>query len=45
MKAIKQDGTVWSGMRSLFLEDEMDFEIVFQASFNERDLDFLIWLK
>jgi hypothetical protein len=27
---------VWSGSRSQFLRDEMDFEILIQASFNER---------
>ncbi len=43
MKAIKWNGTVPSGMRSMILRDEMDFEILVQASFNERGSDFLNW--
>jgi len=41
MKAIKQEGTVDSGSRSQFLKDRMDFEILVQVSFNERDQYFL----
>jgi hypothetical protein len=41
MKAIKQEGRVQSGTRSWFLRDKINFEILIQASFNERDRDFL----
>ncbi len=34
-KAIKRDRAVWSGTRSWFLREEMDFEILIQAAFNE----------
>ena len=40
----KGNQTRWNGtehMRYQFLRDEMDFEILVQASFNERDQDFL----
>jgi hypothetical protein len=36
MKTIKQEETVQSDMRSLFLRDEMDFEILIKVSFIER---------
>jgi hypothetical protein len=41
MKVIEWDGTVWSGTRSQFLHDKIDFEILIQASFNEQDRDLL----
>jgi hypothetical protein len=31
MKAIKREGMLWWDMRSKFLQDKMDFEILIQA--------------
>ncbi len=36
--AMKRNRTVWSGTRSWFLREEMDFEILIQAAFNESIL-------
>jgi hypothetical protein len=40
MKTIKQEEAIWSSTRSQFLQDEMDFEILISAVFNEQDQDY-----